>query len=303
MEAAGGIGGLLAVCDPNDPCDPADTAGDFVYTYDANGNVGQLIDGTPTSWNASTAMVARYEYDPYGKVTQSAGSYAAANPFRFSTKWFDAETGFGYWGERYYWPELGRWLNRDPIEEAGGVNLYGYVGNAPVGRLDALGHGVLCLLKCTIDCWECWVVMNCYADAGNYCGHPQRMVECEEECALTGKSTYECYIECLRKWKPPAADGLGKGAGNREGWTRCMKSKLAECLDDEDPEDFEDCADCVICLLQCSHGIKKPKWLPLPDDWVDDDVDDLIGDDEKNSDDEDDDDEGADVACPRELAR
>ncbi len=158
--AAGGIGGLLAVCDPNDPCDPADTAGDFVYTYDANGNVGQLIDPTPTSWDAGTVMVARYEYDPYGKVTQSAGSYAAANPFRFSTKWFDAETGFGYWGERYYWPELGRWLNRDPIEEAGGVNLYGYVGNGPVNAADALGHvkipwgkllkagGFIALLRC-----------------------------------------------------------------------------------------------------------------------------------------------------------
>ncbi len=139
MEAAGGIGGLLAVCDPNDPCDPADTVGDFVYTYDANGNVGQLIDGTPTSWDAGTVMVARYEYDPYGKVTQSAGSYAAANPFRFSTKWFDAETGFGYWGERYYWPELGRWINRDPIEEAGGVNLYGYVINTPVNATDSVG--------------------------------------------------------------------------------------------------------------------------------------------------------------------
>ncbi len=139
MEAAGGIGGLLAVCDPNDMNDPADTAGDFVYTYDANGNVGQLIDRTPTNWNASTVMVARYEYDPYGKVTQSAGSYAAANPFRFSTKWFDDETGFGYWGERYDWPELGRWLNRDPIEEAGGWNLYGYVNNNPVDRYDARG--------------------------------------------------------------------------------------------------------------------------------------------------------------------
>ncbi len=143
MEAAGGIGGLLAVCDPNDPCDPADTVGDFVYTYEANGNVGQLIGLTPTSWNASTVMVARYEYDPYGKVTQSAGSYAAANPFRFSTKWFDAETGFGYWGERYYWPELGRWLNRDPIEEAGGVNLYFYCFNDPVDHYDWLGTCVI----------------------------------------------------------------------------------------------------------------------------------------------------------------
>jgi len=40
---------------------------------------------------------------------------------------------------RVYDPVLGRWLSEDPIEEAGGVNLYGYVGNGPVGAWDPLG--------------------------------------------------------------------------------------------------------------------------------------------------------------------
>ncbi len=150
MEAAGGIGGLLAISDPNDPCDPADTAGDFVYTYDANGNVGQLIGLTPTSWDAGTVMVARYEYDPYGKVIgpdddddgdwrDDAGPYAVENPIRFSTKYFDDETGLGYWGERYYDPVTGRWTSWDPIGEEGGLNLYVYVGNLPVTDVDPLG--------------------------------------------------------------------------------------------------------------------------------------------------------------------
>ncbi len=64
MEAAGGIGGLLAVCDPDDPCDPADTAGEFVYTYDANGNVGQLIDGTPTMNTLLTQQWHREDRSP-----------------------------------------------------------------------------------------------------------------------------------------------------------------------------------------------------------------------------------------------
>lgn len=38
-----------------------------------------------------------------------------------------------------YDPTLGRWLSRDPIEEAGGLNLYGYVGNSPTGYIDPLG--------------------------------------------------------------------------------------------------------------------------------------------------------------------
>ncbi len=44
-----------------------------------------------------------------------------------------------YYGYRYYDPETGRWPSRDPIEERGGVNLYGFVGNDGVNRWDNLG--------------------------------------------------------------------------------------------------------------------------------------------------------------------
>ena len=40
----------------------------------------------------------------------------------------------------YYQAEQGRWLNRDPIEERGGVNIYGFVGNDPVVSVDILGR-------------------------------------------------------------------------------------------------------------------------------------------------------------------
>ncbi len=40
---------------------------------------------------------------------------------------------------RVYDPALGRWLSRDPIAEAGGINLYGYVGGNPVNLIDPLG--------------------------------------------------------------------------------------------------------------------------------------------------------------------
>jgi hypothetical protein len=41
--------------------------------------------------------------------------------------------------QAFYNPSAGRWLNRDPIEETSGANLYGFVGNAPSQRIDAKG--------------------------------------------------------------------------------------------------------------------------------------------------------------------
>ncbi|MFN0137349.1 MAG: RHS repeat-associated core domain-containing protein [Phycisphaerae bacterium] len=57
-------------------------------------------------------MAASYAYDAFGNITAQSGSYADANPFRFSTKYFDAETGLSYYGYRYYSARLGRWLSR-----------------------------------------------------------------------------------------------------------------------------------------------------------------------------------------------
>jgi RHS repeat-associated protein len=47
-----------------------------------------------------------------------------------------------YYGYRYYDPKTGRWPSRDPIEEEGGINLYGFVGNDGVNKWDLLGNSV-----------------------------------------------------------------------------------------------------------------------------------------------------------------
>jgi RHS repeat-associated protein len=137
LDGAGGIGGLLAVHDPAAVPDPNDPnvmlPGDFIFFYDANGNVGQVIDlsfepSDPNDPNTYTgAIKARYEYDPYGNSpldvndANQSGPYASANPYRFSTKPWDDETALGSWGQRYYDPRLGRWINHDPIGELGGT--------------------------------------------------------------------------------------------------------------------------------------------------------------------------------------
>ena len=68
---------------------------------------------------------AAYRYDPFGTLLAKRG---ATQPFGFSTKRTDAATGLVYFGSRFYAPHLGRWLTKAPLGEAGGLNLYAYVG-------------------------------------------------------------------------------------------------------------------------------------------------------------------------------
>jgi len=126
LQGAGGVGGLLEI--------DADltSANTYFPLYDASHNVIGL-------YSSSGSLAAAYEYDPFGNLQTIAGSYGASNPFRSATKYTDTETGFVYYGKRYYMPALGRFINRDPIEEAGGVNLYGFCGNDGVNGWDLLG--------------------------------------------------------------------------------------------------------------------------------------------------------------------
>jgi RHS repeat-associated protein len=123
LQGAGGIGGLLARTDTNSST---------YYHADGNGNITMLID-------VNQAVVAKYLYDPFGIILSQSGPLANVNVYRFSSKEWNANAGFYYFGWRYYDPTLQRWLNRDPIQEAGGINLYAYVMNNPINAIDALG--------------------------------------------------------------------------------------------------------------------------------------------------------------------
>ena len=87
----------------------------------------------------SSECRTKYRYDPYGNIISQSGSLADANVYRFSSKEYHAATGFYYYGYRFYAPSLQRWLNRDPLEELGGLNLYGFAANNPVDNVDTDG--------------------------------------------------------------------------------------------------------------------------------------------------------------------
>ncbi len=93
------------------------------------------------------------EYGPFGEVIRATGPMAKANPFRFSTKYQDDETDLLYYGYRYYNASTGRWISRDPTDEAGGANLYESVRNDGLDYVDARGLCACCecALSISID--------------------------------------------------------------------------------------------------------------------------------------------------------
>jgi RHS repeat-associated protein len=201
LHGAGGIGGLLAAVETQGTSQTNDDEM-YWFLYDANGNVGQVLDATDHDPVSDMRMVAHYKYDPYGNVSISNNNrrylngqvqtydtgYANDNPIRFSTKWFDTElagagvngavgeSGLGYWGYRYYSPRLGRWINRDPVEELGGLNLNAALLNGPIDHADPDGRALVSAVVSTImlgnaasnliqACYCCYLFGKCKFNA------------------------------------------------------------------------------------------------------------------------------------------
>jgi RHS repeat-associated protein len=96
----------------------------------------ECIFGLVQSSGAPTAL---YEYSRFGELIRSTGPASRLNPFQFSTKYLDQETGLSYYGHRYYSASLGRWISRDPVEEEDGPNVYAFISNRPLTLFDAFG--------------------------------------------------------------------------------------------------------------------------------------------------------------------
>ncbi len=151
LQGAGGVGGLLAV---------RRNGSWFFPFYDSNGNIVAYVDSLGT-------LVASYAYDAFGNTTAQSGTMADSFAHRFSTKYFDADTGLYYYGYRFYSPTLSRWLNRDPIEEEGGVNLYASCENNPVLHFDKDGRAYFALRRLKGFIWIPGLSRNPLLDAFN----------------------------------------------------------------------------------------------------------------------------------------
>ncbi|MBS6842039.1 RHS repeat-associated core domain-containing protein [Akkermansia sp.] len=102
------------------------------FMHDALKNVTSIFDG-------QQKQQARYEYAPFGSPITEEGDMARENKFRFSCEFSDDELGLVYYNYRHLNPADGRWINRDPIAEQGGWNLYGFIDNRVINCIDILG--------------------------------------------------------------------------------------------------------------------------------------------------------------------
>ncbi len=104
----------------------------FFYQADHQGSVTQITD-------AAGLVVNSYEYDSYGRIELSIEGIA--NPFTYTGREQDPESGLFYYRARYYDPEIGRFLSEDPLGFGGGdANLFRYVFNNPVNLVDPNGQ-------------------------------------------------------------------------------------------------------------------------------------------------------------------
>lgn len=105
-------------------------AGNYYYSRDHLGSIREVT-------NAAGALQARYDYDAYGNSVVVDGKMNV--DFGYTGHYFHAPSGLNLTLYRVYNPALGRWLSRDPIGEAGGLNLYRYVSNDPLQYVDPTG--------------------------------------------------------------------------------------------------------------------------------------------------------------------
>jgi len=140
----------------------------YFYTRDHLGSVRDVVasDGS--------TIASRTSYDPWGNVTESGAG--ALSDFAFTGHYSDRPTGLHLAWFRGYAPQIGRWLSKDPIGLQGGWNIYAYVTNAPVNRVDPLGLAEECMQCPPSD-------PRCGCNGGG-------KEECGRRCEVSGRFSY-----------------------------------------------------------------------------------------------------------------
>lgn len=140
-----------------------DFQGGTVLDQSPHGNHGQIVGGveqvarathyitrdglnsTSEATDSAGSVIESYRYDVYGLPTiiDSLGNTLAAsainNRYLYTGREWEPETGLYYYRARHYDPNLGRFLQPDPIGYASGMNLYQYVSSNPIGGFDPFG--------------------------------------------------------------------------------------------------------------------------------------------------------------------
>ncbi|MFM1945070.1 MAG: hypothetical protein RI897_4052 [Verrucomicrobiota bacterium] len=236
LQGAGGIGGMLARSSGYS----SSTGGwGYNYTYhaDGGGNITYAVASNGTK-------MAEYRYDSFGRTLSVYEQRAfTGNRYRFSSKEVHLRSGMYHYGYRFYNPSTGRWINRDPIGERGGINLYGFVGNEPLAAVDPFGK-LKYVPETSFD--EC--VHNCRVD---YLQEDLAIASRVGKVVVLrlGKGTILCGVGLgVARWFP----GYGKGLGTLIGLTGAYSYySVGKAMEQADRKYFLNLGAYAGCLNNC----------------------------------------------------
>jgi RHS repeat-associated protein len=168
--------------------------------------------------------------------------------------------GVTHYGYRYYDPNTGRWPSRDPIEEEGGINLYGFVENNGLNKWDYLGQCAVCP-KNTCNKWSIETVGNFGGGAVAVAGSTYTKLRAIGECSM---DKYEYYYNF---------NAVGVGAGFAAGGGAALLPDLfkhefeTECITWDDHAGFGQFSG-VSGGIFVTITISKPCWCSSKIDFL-----------------------------------
>jgi RHS repeat-associated protein len=144
INNAGNIGTSYAGNDEkvDEPLSEQRSGTNSYYEQDGLGSVTSLS-------NSAGTLANTYNYDSFGKPTASTGTLV--NPFQYTAREFDPETGIYNYRHRYYNQSDGRFISEDPLRFGGGADFYAYVRNNPINLSDPSG-----LVSCLVPVCDCF---------------------------------------------------------------------------------------------------------------------------------------------------
>ncbi|WP_343015154.1 RHS repeat-associated core domain-containing protein, partial [Akkermansia muciniphila] len=218
----------------------------YCYGVDFNKNVTEVFDAQGT-------IAAAYDYSPYGTATRTG---RLVQPVQWSGEMHDEEPALVYYNYRYYNPKDGRWINRDPIAEEGGWNLYAFLGNSTQDKVDALGlkKGFIKTGDpCSKCCKECkrsqerpiiqdagtkGINVKASVKSPNFTSECEHNNTCKENCCYVVYTWFDCYNKTCysqtgdtfnRKIRPLRGEGSSQSAlgvsVQAYKWCSCNRGK------------------------------------------------------------------------------